>query len=195
MFLFMNTLPKLMLSYVLSYLVKYTVVWIQTGSSSCSGDGVISSLVDLHLSAGDRLVCWGTAHCTCLFPHLHCPVIPRFGSHNLCTLRICLFMCEFHGVGEYLQFQSAFNGVWGKYPGGVNYTEPSSGCRVTRVTWKITLPGVTFEMCFKTAAISHGLLPLEIKRTKPVGSRKACCSCLVLLCKPVVAWVCVQERW
>lgn len=45
MFLFMNTLPKLMLSYVLSYLVKYTVVWIQTGSSSCSGDGVISSLV------------------------------------------------------------------------------------------------------------------------------------------------------
>lgn len=45
MFLFMNTLPKLMLSYVLSYLVKYAVVWIQTGSSSYSGDGVISSLV------------------------------------------------------------------------------------------------------------------------------------------------------
>lgn len=72
-------------------------------------------------------------------------------------------MCEFHGVGEYLQFQSAFNGVRGKYPGGVNDREPSSGCRVTRA-WKITVPGITFEMCFKTSAISHGLLPLEIKK-------------------------------
>lgn len=45
MLLFMNTLSELMLSYVLSYSVKYTVVWIQTGNSSCSGDSMIWSLV------------------------------------------------------------------------------------------------------------------------------------------------------
>lgn len=38
-------------------------------------------------------------------------------------------MCELYGVGEYLQFQSALHGVQGKYPGGVDYTEPSSVCK------------------------------------------------------------------
>lgn len=80
MWLFTNTLAELMLSYVLSYSVKYTLVCIQMGSSSCRGSSVFSGWWDLHLSVGDGLLCWERGNCNCSFPHLPCNSdIPIFG--------------------------------------------------------------------------------------------------------------------
>lgn len=66
------TLPELMLRYVLSYWITYTVVWIQRGKYSCSGDSMISSLVEFAPFRRGQMVVLGEGSCTCLYPHLRC---------------------------------------------------------------------------------------------------------------------------
>lgn len=64
------TLLELMLYYVLSYWVTYTVIWIQRDPSSYSGDRMISGLVEFIPFCGRQMVVLGEGSCTCLFPHL-----------------------------------------------------------------------------------------------------------------------------